>query len=545
MSLPSKQKGTCPKCSAALEFTVWNSINTNLAPDITDQIISGDFFKHTCPHCGLSINLEYSTLYHDIKNKVVIWVIRKNEEYSSRVDDAQKGSVLFTGYTGRIVHSISELREKVSIIESGRDDRVIEIFKLMSFAHLTKEFPDFNATRQFYISSEHGEYIEFYDKDDNTRYCPLEEDFYRKISSFLSPLLTSSPTCHLDVIDRIWAENALEQLEDKLNSFDNIDPVSAEQPTAPDTNTSSSVVFCRMCGEKLFSDSKFCHKCGTQIVTAPTSVPQSPPQTSPTPVTSHTTTSPAPHPMEPTNKKPNRIKPFVIGLAIAGCVLFTSQPYWKAAFLYDISFKEGPEIIVQVGDSHTISYTAELGNQSPSEITWYSSDTSIATVSSDGVVTGKSEGQVTVSASINGITKESCSVDVTLKIVPVKNGEMIKRPRRTDYPEVTVNAPANESCFVYFKNLKNSAYDFAFYVKAGSSATVNAPTGTYILYYASGKNWYGPELKFGQGSHFYKSPDPITLEEDETSYDVLELTLYEVVDGNMDTDPIDESEFPM
>lgn len=110
---------------------------------------------------------------------------------------------------------------------------------------------------------------------------------------------------------------------------------------------------------------------------------------------------------------------------------------------------------------------------------------------------------------------------------------------------MTINAPPDKNCFVYFKNVSNNVYNFVFYVKAVFSATVNAPTDTYIFYYATGEKWYGLDSKFGPGTGFFKAPDLITLSEDDSSYDVLELTLYDVPDGNMVTDSIDASEFPM
>lgn len=98
---------------------------------------------------------------------------------------------------------------------------------------------------------------------------------------------------------------------------------------------------------------------------------------------------------------------------------------------------------------------------------------------------------------------------------------------------------------MYFKNVSSSSYDFTFYAKVVSSATVNVPAGTYISYYAAGEEQYRPGLKFDLGTGFFKVPDLITLSEDDSSYGVLELTLYGVPDGNMVTDPIDASEFPM
>ena len=103
----------------------------------------------------------------------------------------------------------------------------------------------------------------------------------------------------------------------------------------------------------------------------------------------------------------------------------------------------------------------------------------------------------------------------------------------------------DKDCFVYFKHWSSRAFDLGFYVTAGSSVTVNVLAGSYQLYYATGETWYGKDLKFGTDSAFYHSPDTILLSEDREVYDVIDITLYTVPDGNMETQSIDESEFPV
>ena len=48
MSIPRKTKGTCPKCKTPFDMTVWDSVNTDLSPDIPQKIISGELLKTPC-----------------------------------------------------------------------------------------------------------------------------------------------------------------------------------------------------------------------------------------------------------------------------------------------------------------------------------------------------------------------------------------------------------------------------------------------------------------------------------------------------------------
>ncbi len=290
--------------------------------------------------------------------------------------------------------------------------------------------------------------------------------------------------------------------------------------------------FCRKCGTPLLSDSAFCHKCGTKFIETVSPPNSTPPQD----------TAPLPRPQR---KAAKRLVPLVVVIVIAAG-LFFSRNALKAAFSHNVSITEDSNIPLLIGDTHTIEYETDQDSVSADEIIWESSESSVAEVSKDGVITAVDEGTAVITASVGSSFKDSCTVTVSPKPLSVANGQMLIFPQDTGYPEVTIHAPPEKDCFVYFENLLDYENDFAFYVKADSSATVNAPVGLYKFFYAAGETWYGMERKFGKDTtSFYMSPDEIELSADSTTYDVLELTLYVVSDGNMDVDPIHETDFPI
>ena len=290
--------------------------------------------------------------------------------------------------------------------------------------------------------------------------------------------------------------------------------------------------FCRKCGTKLFNDSEYCHHCGTKVTPDP-----------PLNLPSENKTNVAAKPSPTVRKKNLSNSTIIIGIIVILSLLtftFTGK-YIKSFFFDDISLNEPSTLHLKIGGTHELDYET---NADSSQIEWVSSNRSIVTVNSSGKVVAKGLGTATVSAKINGIKKASCTFEISASPVYVSNGQILISPAHTDYPEVTINAPYNSNCYAYFENMYDSSKDFAFYISANSSATVNAPVGTYRFYYAAGDTWYGLHHKFGENTVYYKSPDLITLEEDSQSYDVLELTLYNVSNGNFETDIIDKNQFP-
>lgn len=567
MSRPRKVHIPCPKCNTTLDVTVWDSVNTDLMPNFPQKIISGEFFDHICPECGFVCHIEYPTLYHDVKRGAMIWIVHKDENYDERVQEIRNVNIKLWDFT-RIVHVMGELSEKVSLLESGYDDRIIEINKYLQIMHYNQTQPELDIASIFFTYEQEQPQFILQCANGRQAVLPLMASYYENLVQIFEPVVSSIELPPYAIIDQIWAKKvfteyfydmeqeaedndlsviqlialrAWERDSERLRQKQQAETLSDNMVSSAADECESSVRFCRKCGEKLLGDGLFCHRCGTKIVTDPVVPPSSGFQNTQNKIQPETAAN------TPRKRKqiPKWLTPLLLVIFVIGAVIFSRKDYLKATFLYDISITEKQEISMVVGDTHTIKYNADIGDVSVSEITWESSDTSIAKVSGKGIITAKGEGTATITASINGISKDSCTVIVSLKPVKVKNGQMIVTPKHSGYPEVIINAPTNENCFVYFENVSNSADDFAFYVSAGSSATVNAPAGTYNFFYASGDTWYGKDLKFGKDTSFYKSPDKIVLTEDSTGYDILELTLYAVVNGNMDTDLIDENEFPI
>lgn len=153
MSIPRKITVNCSKCNKPLPATVFESINSDFSDDVAQQIMSGDLFNVRCPHCQFTSHLEYDFLYHDLQHGAMVWVLhKKTQNYISKVNEirsAQKPPYS----TLRIVSNMNELKEKVSCLESMRDDRIIELYKVFSVYNLLSQRPNYAVSSAFFLSS--------------------------------------------------------------------------------------------------------------------------------------------------------------------------------------------------------------------------------------------------------------------------------------------------------------------------------------------------------------------------------------------------------
>ena len=267
MSLPKKMIVKCTKCGAEIEATVFESVNTDYAPDITKQIISGELFSVKCERCGFASNLEYDILYHDIKHRTMIWVGHDNlPEYATKVSEL-KNSANILGYKNtRIVKNMNELRQKVACLENGRDDKIVELCKVFITYNLLAQQPEFEFNNAFYTNYLGKEWIFLYDKEGQELACELTDNTYSMLyDMYYNSEYASKKQEHYEIVDYDWAENILQLLlkqeAEKIDAKNAVKLTVGEEPIKTEKK-----VICPRCNQMLPDDSEFCHYCGTPIV---------------------------------------------------------------------------------------------------------------------------------------------------------------------------------------------------------------------------------------------------------------------------------------
>lgn len=266
MSIPKKMTVKCSKCGAEIDVTVFESVNTDFAKDITEQITSGDLFNAKCDKCGFVSHLEYDVLYHDVKHGAMIWVLHDNSpEYSDRVAELRNSENILGYKTTRIVNNMNELRQKVACLENGRDDRIIEFCKVFIAYNLLSKQPDFDFNNAFYTTFLGKERVFLYDKNGQELSCELTEETYSLLCDlYYNSEYPSEFESYYALVDYNWAESILHPLLKR--EAERIDAKNAAKTTPASNQTvTEKRVVCPKCKQTLPEDSAFCHYCGTAI----------------------------------------------------------------------------------------------------------------------------------------------------------------------------------------------------------------------------------------------------------------------------------------
>ena len=130
MSTSHEVSYRCPYCGRDFSVTVYDSVNAQNDPELRERAMSGDLFRHSCPHCKTDFMIQNPLVYSDPERKFVIWL--SNEEISEDLSRLAK-PLADQGYTLRRCATLQEFTEKIQIFEDGVNDIVVELAKYDSF----------------------------------------------------------------------------------------------------------------------------------------------------------------------------------------------------------------------------------------------------------------------------------------------------------------------------------------------------------------------------------------------------------------------------
>lgn len=133
----------CPKCGRAQDVSLYETVDVGLSPQLREQIIRNELNKVDCPSCSHSFRIDKVLLYKDLGRKALILLVPGDPAAGSMNDDELYDrlhvlcGMLPEGVDApafHLVHSRVELVERIFLLESHLDERIIEYIKYIIYS---------------------------------------------------------------------------------------------------------------------------------------------------------------------------------------------------------------------------------------------------------------------------------------------------------------------------------------------------------------------------------------------------------------------------
>ena len=227
----------CPKCEKEFDATIYTNINATTENGLAKRLRDGSLFLQYCPHCSQKINMEYSFIYHQVEDHLLVHYCVSDEDLEraqkslTQPSDEEKqmvNALMANDTMIRLVRSKAQLLEKVCIYDAGMDDRVIEIMKHMVAGSFLRDNPDkkisnicFNVYTQSGQEIEVGKkFLEIYCDNNKVAQAEVTEELYRMVFDEFISAMPPLRADHNIMVTPGWAKGVIDLKNAKTNLAD-------------------------------------------------------------------------------------------------------------------------------------------------------------------------------------------------------------------------------------------------------------------------------------------------------------------------------------
>lgn len=158
-------KIVCQTCGEEINVPMNEFVDISEDPGYKESILNGTFFMVKCPNCGDETLVEYPMMYMDPEKKLNIYMAPGHgDDLVDQLNSLEiPDSDVDEDAVFRVVEYSSQLLEKIMIFDNGRDDRVMELYKVIVTESIRQDWPDVTAEDLIYFTDKGEEYLIIWD----------------------------------------------------------------------------------------------------------------------------------------------------------------------------------------------------------------------------------------------------------------------------------------------------------------------------------------------------------------------------------------------
>jgi len=210
-----KVKIECQGCGSDIYVGIKEFVDVTDNPEDKQALLDGTFFVTTCRNCGDRVLVEYPIMYTDRDLKLTIYMLPGGEpevlDHLNSLPVPEKD--IDPEAVFRFVTASSDLIEKILIFDNRRDDRLIELYKLVLAGKVREDWPDVIGDDLLYYSENGSEFFILWDDDlepgSEKLTIMLDEELYQRLDRDFSEALELEPNKYA-MVDQTWIEERVQ-----------------------------------------------------------------------------------------------------------------------------------------------------------------------------------------------------------------------------------------------------------------------------------------------------------------------------------------------
>ena len=205
----------CPGCGETITVNMNEFVDVVENPEYKAAIVEGDFFFNTCPGCGEGVMVEYPVMYMDPSRKLNIYMAPDHEE--DLIDQLNSLDIPDSDVDEESVYRLTscgvQLMEKILIAESGRDDRIIELYKFIVWDSVKADWPDLEEGDLLYMYEDEDEFLVVWPSDNGDGEkltMSFDPELYTELAENYSDVM-SIPAAKYAEVNQSWIGERFER----------------------------------------------------------------------------------------------------------------------------------------------------------------------------------------------------------------------------------------------------------------------------------------------------------------------------------------------
>lgn len=206
---------TCPDCRREFDIRAWSIISAGRPFLRKREVLAGEIFRHTCPHCGKSNQFAYDCLYSRREFMLYLLPTCQGRTLPLSAEEEKVFRRMGRKFPMRLENTVDGFLDHLRVLEDKYLDKPFELVRERALQDYRRQQPQCDRLR--YQGTQNGQILfSAYQRQLKVGETAVDKDLYqRALHAMQRTEFLSDPPAYI-FVDQTWVRSsAVRQLLDK------------------------------------------------------------------------------------------------------------------------------------------------------------------------------------------------------------------------------------------------------------------------------------------------------------------------------------------